>query len=58
MAKTQTFGDKVKKKHAEDTRINVKVVQGVNSYRGSIRFVEKMVKVDSLDQLNNISIDN
>lgn len=56
MAKTQTFGDKVKKKKSGDERISVKVIKGINSDRGSVRFIEKMVKVDNLDQLDKIDI--
>ena len=56
MAKTQTFGDKVKKKKSDDERVSVKVIKGINSDRGSVRFIEKMVKVDNLDQLDKIDI--
>ena len=56
MAKTQTFGDKVKKKKSDDERVSVKVIKGINSDRGSVRFIEKMVKVDNLDQLEKIDI--
>jgi hypothetical protein len=56
MAKTQTFGDKVKKKKSDDERINVKVIKGINSDRGSVRFIEKMVKVENLEQLEKIDI--
>jgi hypothetical protein len=55
MAKQQTFGDKVKKKKV-DEKINVKVIKGYRSEIGTIRFLEKFVKVDTLDQINNLDI--
>jgi hypothetical protein len=55
MAKTQTFGDKTKKK-AVDTRVNVKVVKAYRSDKGTIKFVERFVKVDDLGQVEKIDI--
>jgi hypothetical protein len=55
MAKTQTFGDKTKKK-AADTRVNVKVVKAYRSDKGTIKFVERFVKVDDLGQVEKIDI--
>lgn len=55
MAKQQSFADKVKKKKA-DEKITVKVIKGYRSEIGTTRFLEKFVKVDSLDQINNIDI--
>jgi hypothetical protein len=53
MAKTQTFGDKLKKKKA-DERINVKVIKGVKSNSGSLRFLESFVKVNDLNELDKM----
>jgi len=55
MAKTQTFGDKTKKKTV-DTRVNVKVVKAYRSDKGTIKFVERFVKVDDLGQVEKIDI--
>jgi len=56
MAKQQSFGDKLKKKKQEDFT-NVKVVQGLQSeLRGTVRFVELMVKVKDLNELEKIDI--
>ena len=56
MAKTQTFGDKVKKKKVGDGRINVKVVKGFKSDDGSTRIIEKFVKVTDLAVLDKIEV--
>lgn len=56
MAKTQTFGDKVKKKKMGDTRINVKVIKGYRTESGNMRFMEKFVRVNDLNDLANIDI--
>ena len=57
MAKQQTFGDKLKKKKQIDERINVKVVQGLQSeLRGTIRFIKKMVKVSNPSELETMDI--
>ncbi|MCX8054366.1 MAG: hypothetical protein N3A67_01700 [Ignavibacteria bacterium] len=55
MAKQQTFGDKLKKKKV-DEKISVKIIKGYRSEAGTTRFLEKFVKVDTLDQINNIDI--
>ncbi|MDR0926522.1 MAG: hypothetical protein LBO69_01985 [Ignavibacteria bacterium] len=55
MAKVQTFSDKLKSKKT-DTRIPVKIIKGFSSEIGSTRFLEKVVKVDDLNQLSNIDI--
>jgi len=57
MAKQQTFGDKLKKKKQVDDSINVKVIQGVQSeLRGTVRFIDLMVKVKDLNELENIDV--
>ncbi|MBK9249851.1 MAG: hypothetical protein IPM69_17550 [Ignavibacteria bacterium] len=55
MAKQQTFGDKLKKK-AVDSRINVKIIKGFRSDKGSIKFVERFVKVNDLAEVDKIDI--
>lgn len=56
MAKTQTFGDKFKKKKAHELLLNVKVVKGYRTDEGNLRFVEKFVKVADLNELEKIDI--
>jgi hypothetical protein len=53
MAKTQTFGDKAKKKK-EDDKIYVKVVKGVPSKTGSLRFLESFISVKDLTELDKM----
>lgn len=55
MAKQQTFGDKLKKKKGDD-RISVKVIKGYRSEIGSTRFLEKFVKIESMDQIDKVDI--
>lgn len=55
MAKQQTFGDKLKKKKGDD-KISVKVIKGYKSEIGSTRFLEKFVKIDSMDQIDTVDI--
>ena len=55
MAKQQTFGDKLKKKSI-DSRINVKIIKGFRSDKGSIKFVERFVKVNDLAEVDKIDI--
>ena len=54
MAKQQTFGDKLKKKKQADVGINVKIIKGMKSDTGSIRFVEKFVKVNDIAELDKM----
>lgn len=56
MAKTQTFGDKMKKKQQKEELIRVKVIHGVESEKGSLRFMEKFVQVKDLNEVNNIDV--
>lgn len=56
MAKQQTFGDKMKKKGA-DTRIPVKVLKWYHDEdRNSLRLLTKLVKVNDLNELQNIDV--
>lgn len=56
MAKQQTFGDKLKKKKQIDSSINVKVIKGFRTDEGNLRFVEKFVKVQDLNELTKVDI--
>ncbi len=57
MAKTQTFADKLKKKKQADDFINVRVIQGLQSeLRGTVRFIERMIKVKDLNELDKVDI--
>jgi hypothetical protein len=56
MAKQQTFGDKLKKKKQADSGINVKVIKGFRTDEGNLRFLEKFVKVQDLNELTKVDI--
>lgn len=56
MAKQQTFGDKLKKKKQADSGINVKVIKGFRTDDGNLRFLEKFVKVQDLNELTKVDI--
>jgi hypothetical protein len=55
MAKTQTFGDKLKKKKA-DAGIHVKVIKGLKTEKGSLSYLERMVLVKDINELDKIDI--
>jgi len=55
MAKTQTFSDKLSKKQ-QATKLHVKVIKGFTSEIGSTRFLQKVVKLDDLTQLEKLDI--
>ncbi|MCO6466130.1 MAG: hypothetical protein J5I53_05905 [Bradyrhizobiaceae bacterium] len=55
MAKTQSFGDKTKKKSGPQ-KISVKVIKAFRSDTGSVKFVERFVKVDDVGQVDANSI--
>ncbi|MCX6152656.1 MAG: hypothetical protein NT007_00695 [Candidatus Kapabacteria bacterium] len=56
MAKTQTFGDKLKKKKM-DPRVNVKVIKWYHDpERGSLRSLERMIKLDDLSTADKADI--
>lgn len=54
MAKQQTFGDKLKKKKQLEVGVNVKVIKGFRSDEGNMRFVEKFVRVNDINEVANI----
>lgn len=55
MAKTQTFGDKLKKKDAKVT-LNVKVIKGYRSEKGTVKFLERFVRVNDLAETEKLDI--
>ncbi|MDT3738092.1 MAG: hypothetical protein RO257_01185 [Candidatus Kapabacteria bacterium] len=55
MAKAQSFGDKLKKKKAEEKPV-VKVIKGYKGNDGTVRFVEQFVKVDDINQVDKVDI--
>jgi hypothetical protein len=55
MAKTQSFGDKGKKK-AVSTKVSVKVIKAFRSDKGTVKFVERFVKIDDIGQVDKIDI--
>jgi hypothetical protein len=55
MAKAQTFGDKSKGK-GKDTSLNVKVVKGYRSEKGTNKFVIRFVKVKDVADVDKIDI--
>ena len=55
MAKQQTFQDKLKKLKT-DSRVNVRVIKAYRSDKGSVKFVERFVKVDDANQIEKIDI--
>ena len=55
MAKQQSFSDKVKKKKA-DSRIHVKVICTSKTEDGRVRFHERFVTVDDINQLEKVEV--
>ncbi|MBC8124147.1 MAG: hypothetical protein H7X70_00305 [Candidatus Kapabacteria bacterium] len=53
MAKQQTFGDKSKKKVGE-TKISVKVIKAFRSEKGTVKYMERFVKVDDVGQIEKM----
>ncbi|MGI6370577.1 MAG: hypothetical protein GX372_09395 [Ignavibacteria bacterium] len=56
MAKQKTFSDKMKKGKGGDGTISVKVIKGYVSEIGSTKFLEKMVHIDDISQIDKIDI--
>lgn len=54
MAKQQSFGDKLKKQ--KDTRVNVRVIKGYKTEKGTIKFVERFVRVNDASEIDKIDI--
>jgi hypothetical protein len=55
MAKQQTFGDKSKGK-VKDTSLNVKVIKGYRSEKGTVKYVTRFVKVKDVAEVDKIDI--
>lgn len=55
MAKTQTFGDKMNKGQGVDLGTPVKVIKGYKDEH-SVRYMERIVKVKDLKELDTIDI--
>ncbi|MBM2815091.1 MAG: hypothetical protein HW421_1853 [Ignavibacteria bacterium] len=56
MAKAQSFGDKLKKKKV-DTKINLKVIKWYRCpNRGTLRTLERFVKIDDLAECEKIDV--
>ncbi len=56
MAKTQSFGDKAKRKKVQQDKILVKVIQWYkDDNRGSLRAMEKLVGVKDINEVDKIS---
>jgi hypothetical protein len=56
MAKAQTFGDKLKKKKSTDEGINVKVIKGFRTEKGSMNYLEKFVRINDISEIDKIDI--
>ncbi|MBL7975543.1 MAG: hypothetical protein JNJ85_11565 [Candidatus Kapabacteria bacterium] len=55
MAKQQTFSDKMKKQKV-DSRINVQVIKAYRSDKGTVKYIERFVKVEDVNQAEKIDI--
>ncbi|MBL7998144.1 MAG: hypothetical protein JNL32_05845 [Candidatus Kapabacteria bacterium] len=55
MAKQQTFNDKLKKLKS-DTRVNVRVIKAYRSDKGTVKFLERFVKLDDIGQVDKVDI--
>lgn len=55
MAKQQTFGDKNKKKSG-DSKISVKVIKAFRSEKGTVKYLERFVKVDDVGQIEKLDL--
>ncbi len=55
MAKTQTFGDKLKKSKGQE-KLVVKVIKGFKGADGNIKFVEQFVKLEDMATVDKVDI--
>lgn len=55
MAKKQTFGDKMGKGKGADKPV-VKVIKGFKDDQGTTRFVEQFVKVNDMNEVTKLDI--
>lgn len=51
MAKSQTFGDKMSKKSGQQ-KTSVKVIKAYRSESGTVKYVERFVKVDDIGHID------
>ena len=56
MAKVQTFADKLKKQKQEEAGIQVKVIKGYKTEKGSVAYLEKYVNIKDIKEIDNIEI--
>lgn len=54
--KQQTFADKVKKLHRDESMTNVRVIKAYRSPKGTVQFFERFVKVEDQSKLDKIDI--
>lgn len=55
MAKTQTFGDKLKKKKISE-KPTVKIIKGFKGEDGNTHFLETFVKIDDIANVEKVEI--
>ncbi|MCE5304127.1 MAG: hypothetical protein ABFD61_00635 [Chloroherpetonaceae bacterium] len=55
MAKTQTFGDKLKKKKGSE-KPTVKIIKGIKGDDGTTHFMETFIKVDDVSTIEKVKI--
>ncbi|MGB9702045.1 MAG: hypothetical protein ACPL1A_04865 [Candidatus Kapaibacteriota bacterium] len=55
MAKTQTFGDKLKKKKIAE-KPTVKIIKGFKGEDGNTHFLETFVKIDDIANVEKVEI--
>lgn len=53
MAKQQSFGDKNKNKK-QQSGVNVKVIKAMKTTKGSVKYSERFIKLDTVDKVTEI----
>lgn len=56
MAKVQTFADKLKKQKQEELGIQVKVIKGYRTEKGSVAYNEKYVNIKDISEIDKIDL--
>ncbi|GBD06160.1 MAG: hypothetical protein KatS3mg054_0712 [Chloroflexus sp.] len=54
--KQQSFADKVKKLHRDESLVSVRVIKAYRSAKGTVKFFERFVKVPDVSKLDSIDI--
>ncbi|KXB97919.1 MAG: hypothetical protein AA908_00440 [Chlorobi bacterium NICIL-2] len=54
--KQQSFADKVKKLHRDESLVSVRVIKAYRSAKGTVKFFERFVKVSDVSKLDSIDI--